>query len=361
MTYGNERTSGLRRLEPQLSGPSVTVDHGGAYEALLGLMMFAGHQPPGEYDVGADWFERARAAASPELVRDVTRLSAGVPTVFGHLLGLAHQADNPRDTHALIDLITALPEGHLRLSLLGYSSSTVRRAVPDLVLLRAAEGDKQAIAELLASSAVDECWSVNIRALLEIGAQEARELTVQVLRRWHDEVFAEQEAELTPVLADQADRWRRDAARLGGTEVVERATNGLVFGADLPQETVVLVPSVLGSPWVYTCDHNAVKIVCCPVSRPGPDADGPTLAAVFRALGDEVRLRILRDVARSGGATLAELTRGLGLSKSTVHQHVLVLRNAGVLRVTVGRDRRYTLRGGVPLLDELLSTYLSRP
>lgn len=347
------RTKFVLHLEPQLTRSRIDVSWGGGYEALLGLIMFAGHQPPGDYHVGQGWFDRVHSRASRRLHQDVARLCGGVPTVFGHLLGLVRRAREPRDINGLIEVVSTLAPRELRLELLGRSSLSVQVGVPHAVLERAADGDPAATEELLAVAAGDERWSTNIRAVLALTPRQTSELTVRVLRGWATEVFAEQEPSLTPRLAEQARRWRAAAARQTWREIVEIATGGIVLGEDLPADSVLLVPTVLGTPWVYSTDAQGTRIFCCPVREQG-EPTAAEVVALLRALGDETRLAILRWLATAGPATLTELTASLGISKSAVHKHVVLLRSAGLIRAELGSDRRYALRE-LPDINELVA------
>jgi ArsR family transcriptional regulator, arsenate/arsenite/antimonite-responsive transcriptional repressor len=80
---------------------------------------------------------------------------------------------------------------------------------------------------------------------------------------------------------------------------------------------------------------------CAPVLTgrlEAPDADD--LAALFRALGDPGRLRLLSFLAAQPGgeACVCNLTEPLGLSQPTVSHHLKVLTDAGLLE----RERRAT-------------------
>jgi DNA-binding transcriptional ArsR family regulator len=343
----------LRRLDPTVAPARLALDSGGGYEALVALIRFAGHEPPGEYDVGHEWSDRVQDAASPQLRAAVDRLCGGVPTVFGHLLGLVRQCNPPRDLASLIDLVETLPPYRLRLELLGSSASSVQAGVPPAVLERAAEGDAAAVQELLAAAAGDRRWTRNLHAVLDLTPQRTAELTLEILRRWADEVFAEQEPALVARLAAQERRWRADIERVSWRELVENVTGGIVLEDDQLAERVLLVPTVLGAPWVYATDVRGTKIFCCPVREDLPAA-GPELVRLLRALADDTRLNILRRVAEAGSATLSELTASLGMSKSAVHKHLVLLRSAGLLRVSLGQDRRYVLRD-LPDLNALVT------
>ncbi|WP_067810199.1 ArsR/SmtB family transcription factor [Nocardia beijingensis] len=71
-----------------------------------------------------------------------------------------------------------------------------------------------------------------------------------------------------------------------------------------------------------------------PIARePLPPAAAIELAAVFKALSDPVRLRLLSLVASRGGgeACVCELSAGFELSQPTISHHLKVLREAGLL------------------------------
>jgi DNA-binding transcriptional ArsR family regulator len=336
----------------------LEIDSGTGYEALIGLIRLAGHEPPADYDLGQEWVDRVQAAAGPHLRSAVERLCGGVPTVFGHLLGLVRRTAPPRDLAALIGLVATLPPRQLRLELLGSSASSVQAGVPPAVLERAADGDPAAVQELLSAAAGDARWTANLHAVLDLTPRRTVDLTVEVLQRWSDDVFADQEPPLATRLAEQARQWRHEAQRLGRRGLIEAVTGGIVIEEDLPAEQVLLVPTVLGAPWVYSTDVRGIKIFCCPV-REQTRPTAPDVTRLLRALADETRLSILREVSAAGQASLAQLTASLGMSKSAVHKHLVLLRTAGLLQVSLGRDRTYVLRE-LPDLNALVAESISR-
>jgi ArsR family transcriptional regulator len=94
---------------------------------------------------------------------------------------------------------------------------------------------------------------------------------------------------------------------------------------------------------------------CCTplVDEPLTTAQADTLAPMFKALGDPVRLRLLSMIASHGGEVcVCELTPRFDQSGPTISHHLRVLREAGL----VDCERRgtwvyYWLRPGV--LDRL--------
>ncbi len=143
-------------------------------------------------------------------------------------------------------------------------------------------------------------------------------------------------------------------------------TNGVTFEPRPGITGIVLIPSIVIRPWVVMSDHGSVRIFSYPVADERLHADAATppdrLVGVFKALGDERRLRLLHML---GGEprTLAELTEKLDLAKSTTHHHLSVLRQAGLVRVVINDDdKRYELRtDAVPEAGDLLRSYLQIP
>ncbi|MGW5516525.1 ArsR/SmtB family transcription factor [Nocardia africana] len=74
--------------------------------------------------------------------------------------------------------------------------------------------------------------------------------------------------------------------------------------------------------------------VATPRLRPVVDADAAhDLAAMFKALADPVRLRVLSAIAaRAGGeACVCDVSDGLDVTQPTVSHHLKVLREAGLV------------------------------
>ncbi|AIJ27095.1 ArsR/SmtB family transcription factor [Amycolatopsis methanolica] len=80
-------------------------------------------------------------------------------------------------------------------------------------------------------------------------------------------------------------------------------------------------------------------------SLPHPARESLTLAPVLHALGDPVRLELVRRASGSPGSTCAVLADGLDVPMSTLTNHWRILREAGVITMTVdGRHRRIQVR-----------------
>jgi ArsR family transcriptional regulator len=91
----------------------------------------------------------------------------------------------------------------------------------------------------------------------------------------------------------------------------------------------------------------AEPVSCCAplAAKTLSDEQAEATAALFRALGDAARVRIVNMLATAGGEVCGcDLTDGLGLSQPTVSHHLKKLHDAGLLdRDQRGRWAHYSL------------------
>jgi DNA-binding transcriptional ArsR family regulator len=177
-----------------------------------------------------------------------------------------------------------------------------------------------------------------------------------LLERWDLEVFSGLGPALEGELEASAQAATRLARQLPGDRFIVKMTRGVEYRPEPWIDSVVLVPSVLGRPWVDITEHGSTKYFFYPAGS-GAAAPDVQLVEVYKALGDETRLRILRQLA-AGVTSLSEIAENLGLAKSTVHGHMVVLRTAGLTRSIVGGDSKGYVLNDRPDLNDLLDTYM---
>ena len=68
--------------------------------------------------------------------------------------------------------------------------------------------------------------------------------------------------------------------------------------------------------------------------------EAATINAVMRALADPTRRTVFERVVRSDEITVAELTRGSGVTQGAISQHLKVLKEARLVRARVEAQRR---------------------
>ncbi len=84
-----------------------------------------------------------------------------------------------------------------------------------------------------------------------------------------------------------------------------------------------------------------------------------SMDAVFRALGDPVRRRLLDRLHRKNGQTLGELCEGLAISRQGVTKHLALLEKANLLAIRwEGRAKLHYLNP-VPI-QEIADRWISK-
>lgn len=353
-----------------LTDPPVVVEAeaAGAYELLIELSVLTGEEPAATLDpAAAGWLARARDEASAGLRAALARVGDRSGEVWLHLLGLAMEAPGPRDAAALLARLEATDPLEVRRQLLGADVPAWRRLEPGWAeVIQAAAGDRAAQGRLLEhpryyGGAAGQALAV----LLPLGPDETRRRLLEALARWHEESFAAREPGLVELLAADALATRELAATMAPARLIELVCGGFAYEPEPECPRVLLVPHLAARPWLLLCQHRDTRIICHPARRQDRDERAATaegLLRLGRALGDEQRQRILAALA-GGPRDLDELAVTVGLSRSTVHHHMGLLRAAGLVALA-GNARRYRYglrREAVAEATALLASLLTTP
>jgi len=189
----------------------------------------------------------------------------------------------------------------------------------------------------------------------------------RLLGAWNKEYFRSVDDTVLDALAANAEHTRSLVPTMSSVDLVEKATNGVVFAPEPSPDLVLLVPQWHFRPWNMFSVFEGTRLIQYPV-EPVQVREGcvpPSLLRLTRALGDESRLRILRLLAEQS-RSFTNVVAATGLSKATVNHHMMLLRAAGLVLVTERGSRRptgpgttYDLReSGVDALPAQLRSYL---
>ncbi len=333
---------------------SVVVETDPVYEALLSLFVVHGGIELDEYEDGSTLIEQIDANAELRAALDDI---GGCGELWLSLIGVAHDLPAPRTTAALADHLESMDPVDLRTTLL-HGGIKHRTISIDEAIAAAAAGDTTRLDDLF-----DEHSDTALRRLIEGSPADTGPTLASVLRRL-DGVVGSWLRRVQPVIEHDAASTRSMARTMSPARLVEKATNGITFEMQPSVSGVLLIPSVIVRPWVVVSEHGSIRIFCYSVPDEvlEGDLDAPPvyMVEVFKALGDERRLRILGVLAQ-GDIGLRDLADRVDLAKSTAHHHLRVLRNAGLVRITVGDDdKRYGLRrDSVPEVSRLLEGFLT--
>lgn len=315
-----------------------------AAELLLSAGALLGEHGTDAFELGTTPITEIRQALPAELEAQAKRLLAS-EALSAHLMGLVYATPEPRTVDAFLAHLETLEATELQRHLLGYHVHSEHGAARPIVAA-AAEGDRDAIRELLAATLHWREKRELLEYLTTVGPEVARAELLALLGSWHATVVEPTLAELRVALARDVAAKRPLAAALAAADFVARVAPGIEYVLGPETRELAFFPTWWFRPWVFLSEHDDTRICCYPITRDGVSAsERASLARLYRALGDERRLELLQ-LLQGGTVTLAEATRALGVAKSTVHHHLAILRQAGLVVIREGDHRSYALPSG---------------
>ena len=340
---------------------TIEIDASEAAELLLSIATVLAEDDRDTYEIAASRIDEIRAGVPPNLLRQAEELLPGKSAAL--LLGLVYTTSKPRTATAFLEHLEATDPIEIRLHLLGYYARGHHVTEPQTIR-RAAQGDAGAIAELLEAAAeyvdADKCANLE-RAVLADPVENKRAL-LDLLTSWYEHVLPAI-APADPTLAERDAEAKRELVRsVPPEQVVERLAPGIQWVPGPEIDRVVLFPAFSPRPWVYMSEYKRVKIFCYPITldrTPSSSGDPAELVRIYKALGDESRLKLLKRL-QAGPISLTDAAQEVGLAKSTTHHHLAILRQAGFVLIQEGDDT-YTLRPDLrPEPGMLLEQYLGQ-
>jgi DNA-binding transcriptional ArsR family regulator len=289
------------------------------------------------FDLGPEWITSIQEATPPDLAEEIRALGGPFCSLWLGVLGPVAAAPHPHDAERVLKWLATVDPDRFQRWMLGYVG---QHADPALIE-QAVEGDPEAVRRIVVEGRgegkdpemVDEVVSI-----LQIPSESLRDRMIETITRFRTEVFAEHEPVFSAAIGRAAAAQRATSSRDGAKAVIEEVTNGLDYEVPIGVCRVILVPSVVLRPLSLIDQHRDTLLVFYGMADEfidsDPEAPPSWLVKTYKALSDERRLRILRRLSE-GETTLDELTDLLGLSKSTVHHHMGVLRAAGLVRVRI--------------------------
>jgi DNA-binding transcriptional ArsR family regulator len=317
--------------------PVVELDPRTAYEFLMSACSDCG-EAEDLLPEDRDWLAKAREALLADIGSgDSARACVGFATELGRLIVNRPEVKTARQ---VVELVDGISNEDLIETLMGELIDNAELAP---LARRAIEGDCEAYDALCSRL---ESWKGH--PVLPSQFDELVPMVRKSLHAWLP-TFERAERRIEGILKrDVAARNMEDAAS-DPMGFIESVTNGIRMVPESKTRRIVLAPSYFGRPYNSLTKVGETTLVCYPIADSSIGAGGraaPPAATVrlYRALGDESRLRILRLLAERD-RYLTELATDLELSKPTVSHHLAQLRSAGLVTMTEqGNLTYYTLR-----------------
>lgn len=262
------------------------------------------------------------------------------------------------DLKTFLDYIDNLNEEKLRfysLPFLGKENEQNRK--------KASLGDRSARIKLINSCSKHKFFPNYIEFICIVPVDRLKSHLITLMKEWYETVIKPEEEYILAILCRDFQSKNLMKDKLDPEKFVEWVTGGVAYSPEPTVTDVVLIPQYIYRPWTVEADSINTKIFYYSVSDESIAIDKDTyipdinLIQGYKALGDEVRLRIVKFLYEED-KTLQELTEKLNLAKSTVHHHLSMLRSARLVKVT---DSKYCLnKEFLFIMESELKNYLER-
>jgi len=331
----------------------VIVQPGTGYELLLSATSLADKSSRSRIDLAKDLRRRAKAIDNGRVLKALGGIGR---EPFLNLLGFVYAMTEEPTAANAVRAIADAPDDELVLGALGYQRRAFRIPTrPAVIRAAVVDRDSAAIKEFRHSSYPDLVhWQATLRHVLAMPYEEAAAEIKMAVTRWYEAGFRELEPDFAEADGRGVERVRKLVASRDLDAVLEDIVPGITFTREVGQEVVVLTPSVVVRPGWALADYGSALVIVYPApsdSRDNENTDA-RLVILAKALGDDLRLQALREL-RDGPMMPSELARRLGIPRTSIHHHLQILTNAGLVRMPVDDARWSTVELRLEGLKEL--------
>jgi DNA-binding transcriptional ArsR family regulator len=344
--------------------PTVTIDSGPAFELVAELAAFASGPARASLESGKTWIRDVRRLAGADLLRRVERWAF---PLYTELAPIVLEAGSPFELASLVKALRRHDADRLRRRLLGMESPPNRAMLSDGAFDRALSGNARARAEVRRTLGLNPPARQSLDRLFKASPGALKDEIVSIVEDWGTRVspaYAERAAAL--VGRDVHAKTVLFRATPVG-EALRVSTNGVEFDLAGWATDIALIPTVALRPFIAPVESGSTQLILCSVADEALDDDPAApprrLVKVTTALGDEVRLRILHELAGED-LTASELAVRLGIERTSLHHHLGILRSAGLVaaRAEGVQSWRYARRtDGIAGVATALNRYLEPP
>ncbi len=316
---------------------NVRLDASPVYDFLAAMYVVENWTAAQGFEIERAWIARARSVLEPSLRRDL-RLFAKKRGVIMGVVALLEERPGA-SVLEFIQSVVGTPPGDLLEGLL----TAPRAARPVAALLRDALGShKESAVKAFLAAYPRDFDLARIRALITTDPADVKDRLLSLLRGFYGKVYQQEEGVVLPLLRQDIQAKEAIAPTVPVSELVERATGGYTITPDRGMTQVVLAPSYFFRPYNLVSEYPGVRVFVYPLDVTGSQDGSPTraLERLFRALGEETRLRILLMLSERE-MYLQEIADHLGVTHVTAIHHLALLRAARLVRVVERHNLKY--------------------
>lgn len=315
----------------------VRLDPSPVYDLLAAMYLVENWTPDRGFEIDRRWVARARKALDPAMRRDLHLFGQE----RGFLMGLTGLIEDRSgiSVDEFLDVLRATAPVEVLTRML----TAPRAARPAAAVIREALAEPSGAAVEAAVAAYPSDFdAARVRAIIAQGPRAAQARLIDLVGGFYDRVYRHEEAEVLPILRADVEAKQALAATMSPVDLVERASGGFQINPDSDVSDVVLAPTFHFRPYNLISEYPGVRVFIYPVDAAAADsgASARDLTRLFKALGDETRLRVLQLLGERE-MYLQEIANGLGVTHVTAIHHLALLRAAHLVRVVERQGKNY--------------------
>lgn len=227
---------------------------------------------------------------------------------------------------------------------------------------QASQGKVDAVRQLKEVTKDNSFFPAYIEFIHGVDEEELKSHLRNVMTLWFQNVILPRSEKLVGMLERDIAEKKAMKEELSAEEFVAWVTNGTEYIPEPSVYRVLLIPQMTYRPWTIVSDIEGTKVFYYPIANTSIHPDDRylpdfLLIQKYKALGDEVRLRMLKLLSEKD-CTLKEITEELDVGKSTAHHHLKLLRAASLVGI---KSSKYTLKGNsIASLSKELELYFNQ-
>lgn len=316
----------------------VEINYSILWESALGIAAITNTRLLNTLEKQASFWDSIKSSLSAGILKELNYVEEN--NTWKALLLLLHVKDF-KSLKEFTSYIDELSAEELRLTCmpyLGIKHQYLRQS--------ASLGDLTSLQKMKEIAKDNPFYPAYIDFVCQVDADKLKQHLTKIMSVWVEEVITtDKQKEITKILQADYESKSKMKETLNSFELVEWATGGVTYHPEPSVTKVLLIPQYIYRPWNIEADLEGTKVFYYPVANESITPEDPytpnhSLVLKYKALGDEVRLRMVK-MLYENDHTLQEITDHLNLGKSTVHHHLKILRSARIVAI---KDNKYTLK-----------------
>ncbi|ALA51992.1 metalloregulator ArsR/SmtB family transcription factor [Shouchella clausii] len=332
----------------------VELTHSPLWECALGIAAITNKQLIDTLEKPNSYWPTLKENFSDELLRELLYVEEN--NTWKALLQLLHyyKGTSLSDFCQYINELDAYELKFICFPYIGEPYQEVRKS--------AAEGDSAANLKLIKATEDNPFFPQYVDFLFKVETARLKQHLIYVMTSWFNTVIKPKLERIEQILEFDYKSKLNRKQKLNPEELVHWATGGVHYMPEPSVYKVLLIPQFIYRPWNIEADIEGTKVFYYPVANESLSPDDKYMPSNFlvqkyKALGDDVRLRIVKLLFEKD-RSLQDITNMLDMGKSTVHHHLKILRASKIVGM---KETKYALKeNALNMLAEELSEYLNR-